>query len=378
MRRRTSAALAATALLGAGAAAVAAGRIAGGAALRTHPERGEPAGFHGPELTVHSVESDRIALTRTLATLRPGRYGISGRTCRAVVGPVLDEPGEADTVVRRLERISHGDLTAGTRVKLTPQLYEGDPHSALGITCADVDIPGADGKLPAWFVPGHRDTWIVTLHGLGSGREHPLNVLPFLQQHRFPVLLPAYRGDLGAPPLPDGLSRLGTQEWRDADAAVHYAVRFGARRVLLYGWSVGAAMALHTAARSALRDRIAGIVLDSPVLDPAATLRALAADRGVPRPLLPLAVAAARARIALDHATPPDADTRPDGAPRPMLLVHGPADSVAPWDVSRRFADRHPANVTLHSVANAGHAAMWNAGPSSYEEALRRFLTPLI
>ena len=58
-------------------------------------------------------------------------------------------------------------------------------------------------------------------------------------------------------------------------------------------------MALRAAANSALRDRISGLVLDSPVLDWEATLRALAAARRTPSALLPLAVRAAQGRTGL-------------------------------------------------------------------------------
>ena len=34
--------------------------------------------------------------------------------------------------------------------------------------------------------------------------------------------------------------------------------------------------------------------------------------------------------------------------------------------------------VALRTVADAPHGAMWNADPEAYEEALRRFLTPLM
>ncbi|MFD0428705.1 hypothetical protein ACFQ60_14700 [Streptomyces zhihengii] len=80
------------------------------------------------------------------------------------------------------------------------------------------------------------------------------------------------------------------------DAAIRHAVRHGAERVVVHGWSTGAAMALRAAAGSALRDRIAGLVLDSPVLDWEVTLRALVAARRTPAPLLPLAVRAAQGR----------------------------------------------------------------------------------
>ncbi len=373
--RLTAAAV--TAVLGAGAAAVAAGRYAGDAVLRIRPDRPLPT---EPRLTVHAVTADRITLTRDLASVRRGVYGVMAGVpggSHAVVGPVDEKaPHTADTVVRRLERTTRGSLAPGTKVWFTPQVHTGDPRSALGIDHTDVDIPGELGPLPAWFVPAARATWVITVHGLGTTREHPMAVMEFLHRHKFPVLTPTYRGDPGAPRSPDGRGHLGETEWRDVDAALGYAVRQGAQRVILYGWSTGATMALHTAARSPLRDRIAGLVLDAPVLDWEATLRALAAARHTPRPLLPLAVRAAQGRrdSAVDRVPPAIA---PDAVTVPTLLVHGPDDAIAPWEPSLRLADRLPTLVSLHTVRGAPHGASWNADPEGYEEALRRFLIPL-
>ncbi|MCX3064135.1 alpha/beta hydrolase [Streptomyces beihaiensis] len=375
MRTAKATAAAVTTVLGASAAVIAAGRLAGDAALKAPPGRPLPT---EPRLTVHATAAGRISLTRDLASLRPGRYGLAGDGCHAVVGPVVEStPHPADTVVRRLERVTHGSLETGAHVWLTPQLYVGDPKSALGLDHADVDVPGELGALPAWFVPGARDTWVITVHGLGTTREHPMNLMEFLCRHQFPVLDLAYRGDLGAPRSPDGLGHLGETEWRDLDAAIRYAVRYGAQRVVVFGWSTGAAMALHAAAKSGVRERIVGLVLDSPVLSWEATLRALAAARHTPAPLLPLAVRAAQGRTGLG------ADRRagaagPDAPHVPTLILHGPDDEIAPWDLSRRLAALRPGIVSLHTVADAPHNAMWNADPDGYEEALRRFLTPLM
>lgn len=379
MRRRTTAAVAATALLGAGAAVVAAGRWASGTTLATRRTASGPPGFPASGLVVHGTAAGRITLTRSLASRRPGTYGLVGADCRAVVGPVLDISDAADTVVRRLERVDRGRLDPGTPVHLTPQLHVGDPQTALGIPYSDVSIPGELGTLPAWFVPGTRDTWVITLHGLGLTREHLLNVLPFLHEQGFPTLMPSYRGDPDAPPPPDRKNRLGAGEWPDADAALRYAIRFGARRIVLYGWSTGGAMALYTADRSQARARVGGVVLDSPVLDQAATLRSLAEHRGIPAPLVPLAVGAARGGLGINGAAAPPGNPRgPGGTPVPVLLLHGPDDTVAPWQASQNLAARHPESVTLHGVADAQHAAMWNVDPEGYEETLRRFLTPLM
>ncbi|MFH9862760.1 alpha/beta hydrolase [Streptomyces sp. NPDC017202] len=375
MRTVTATAVTAAAALAAGAASVAAGRLASDAALKASPGRPLPT---EPRLTVHGTADGRVILTRDLAALRPGTYGLAGDGSHAVVGPVLDSaPHSADTVVRRLERVTHGTLDAGDAVWLTPNLYVGNPSTALGLDHADVDVPGELGPLPAWFVPGARRTWVIAVHGLGTTREHALNLTGFLHRRRFPVLALSYRGDLGAPRPPDGLNHLGGTEWRDLDAAMRYAVRYGAERLVLLGWSTGATMALRAAAHSGLRNLVSGLVLDSPVLDWQATVRALASARHVPGALLPLAVRAAEGRAGLGAGTA-DGAADPAAPAVPTLVVHGPGDTVAPWAASRRFADRHPGPVTLHSVPHAPHAAMWNPDPAAYEEVLRRFLTPLM
>ncbi len=379
MRRRTTAAVTAATslLLGTGAAAVAAGRYASGTALR--PAR-EPAGFRGPELLVHAASPGEVTLSRTVQSVRPGRYGLAGPGCRAIVGEVLGPDGGADTVVRHLEQVSEGELRPGSRVRLTPQLYAGEPFRALGISSAEVDIHTGLGPMPAWYLTGERDLWVILLHGLGTTREQAMNLMPFLRRHKLPLLVPSYRGDPGAPAPPGGLGRLGTTEWQDVDAAIRYAVRYGARRVLLLGWSVGGTMALRAAAQSGVRDRIAGMVLDSPVLDWRVTLRALAAERRVPAPLRPLLPGAARGRLGMPDASrvglPAEADL-PGRRMPPVLVFHGPGDTIAPWRASRELARRHPESVVLETVPDAQHAAMWNAAPGPYEERLRRFLTPL-
>ncbi|MFJ9177642.1 alpha/beta hydrolase [Streptomyces sp. NPDC102360] len=375
MRTANATAAAVTAVLGASAAAIAVGRLASDAALKAPAGRPLPT---EPRLTVHATAAGQVTLTRDLASLRPGTYGLQGDGYHAVVGPVVESATtSADTVVRRLERVTHGTLEPGAKAWLTPQVHIGDPKAALGLDHADVDVPGELGALPAWFVPGTRDTWVITVHGLGTTREHPMNLMGFLHHHQFPVLDLAYRGDLGAPRSPDGLGHLGETEWRDLDAAIRYAVRYGARDVIVLGFSTGAAMALHATAHSALRDRIKGLVLDSPVLSWEATLRALARARRTPGPLLPLAVRAAQGRTGLRGDRLAQA-ADPRVLKVPTLLVHGPGDEVSPWALSRRLADRRPDLVTLHEVDEAPHNAMWNADPKGYEEALRRFLTPLM
>ena len=402
--RLRPAAIAATSVLSAGAAAVAAGRYAAAAALRParvpSPEGRVPlpAGFGGPPLTVHAVRDGSIAVTRSLSAQLPGTYALTGRDCHAVVGPVLEEESalsRADTVVRRLERVSRGEPVPGSKLWLTPQVCTGGPEDAPGVERTEIEIPGELGPLPAWFAPGYRTTWVITLHGLGATREQGLALLPAYARQRFPVLGLAHRGDPGAPRHSEDVRHLGDTEWRDVASAIRYAVAHGAERVVLHGWSSGATMALRAEAELSARQsasgsagsrpepadralgRISGLVLDSPVLEWTGTLRALAASRRTPRPLLPLVVRAAQGRAGVGPERL-DRVVDPAALRVPTLLLHGPEDTIASWQASQEFAAAREELVSLHPVPSAPHAAMWNADPAGYEETLRRFLTPLM
>lgn len=371
MRLRFAVAAVATTVVGAGTAALAVGRYGSRFALKPSVAGPPPEGL----IAVHSVTRDRVVLTRTEATARKGVYGLTGIGVHATVGAVTEQT--AYSVTRQLLRVQHGALGGGGFVRMTAQAYCGDPGGAHGLRFSDVEVPGELGPLPAWFLPGARGTWVIAVHGVGATREQVLNVLPALRRFRLPQLVPAYRNDPGAPPSPDGIGHLGDTEWHDLDAAMRYAVDHGARRLILYGWSTGATMALRALNQSSVRDRVGGLVLDSPVLDWRSTVKAAVTARGLPAALTPLAVRAAEGRTGLHNPRHSDAAV-PSAITVPTLIVHGPDDDFAPWAASRELADRRPDMVAFHSVPGAPHAAMWNADPDTYEERLRRFLTPLM
>ncbi|MBM9505674.1 alpha/beta hydrolase [Actinacidiphila acididurans] len=371
MRPRVAVAVAATALVGAGTAALAAGRYVSGFALKPSVAGPQPEGL----IAVREAGKDTIVLTRTAASARHGVYGLVGIDTHATVGDVIEQ--EQYAVTRRLTRVQRGEIAPGGFVRMSAQAYCGDPGRAFGLDFTDVEVPGELGPLPAWYLPGARSTWVISVHGLGTTREQALNVVPVLHRFRFQHLVLGYRNDPGAPASPDGLDHLGDTEWHDLDAAMQYAADNGAKRIVLYGWSTGATMALWALDRSPVRGRVAGLVLDSPVLDWRSTVKAAVTSRGLPSALRPLAVRAAEGRAGLQAARQTDAAAPPDPV-KPTLIVHGPDDTFASWDASRALAARHPDRTAFHEVPGAPHAAMWNADPKGYEEALRRFLTPLM
>ncbi|AXI80001.1 alpha/beta hydrolase [Peterkaempfera bronchialis] len=370
MRWGTVAAVAAATAVGAGAVAVLVGRAVSDRAVRPRMQAAAAGG-----LRVHSTAAGRVALTRAPQTSRRGTYALEWPGGHAVVGEVLET--DAQTVVRRLERVDGTPPTPGARVSLTPRVLVGDPGSALGLDFDQTWVRGELGPMPAWYVPGIRDLWVVAVHGPGADRSQVLPILPLLYSFRLPVLAITYRNDEGAPRSPDGLGHFGETEWRDVEAAVRLALQDGARHVLLYGWSLGATMALQTAAHSSWRDAVGGLVLDSPVLDWPAAVRRQATRRGVPPALAELGVRAAQGRSGVDLGEFARLG-RGEGLDVPTLILQSPDDTVAPLPVARRLADAREDLVTLHTVPGAEHAALWNADPPGYEEALRRFLTPLV
>ncbi len=281
---------------------------------------------------------------------------------------------------------------AGTPVAFDAGLYD-DPV-ALGLGFDTVAVRTPVGDCPAWLVPGVVDgsgavdgagpTWVVAVHGRGADRRECLRVLPTLHRLGLSVLAVSYRNDVGAPPSPDGHYHLGDTEWTDLEAAVGYAVAAGARRVVLYGWSMGAAITGAFLDRSPLADRVAAVVWDAPLLDWAATLRQQAALRGLPPWLTRLAVAATRLRIGIDFARF-DLVRRPPATRPPTLLFHGTEDTAVPIGPARTLASAvHDSTAVRDSITGwplryvevpgAEHTAAWNVDPAGYEDELVRFL----
>lgn len=326
-------------------------------------------------LTVGSVDTDRVGLPRTDETARDGVWGLHWATGRAVLGAVVD--GDADTVVRHVDRVLYGTLAAGTKARIDTWTYGDDPGQAYGMDFDTVDIPTELGPAPAWFLPADGDTWVVAVHGRNASPGEALRIIPTLHDSGVPVLSVTHRNDRGAPAGPDGLHHLGATEWRDVAAAVDWATEHGAAKVVLYGWSMGGAVVMMTLRNMADPDRVAGVVLDSPVLDWESTLDKQGAQRSVPAPIVALAEQIVEWRVDLDLD---DLDQRDHAAEVmvPVLLFVDTADETVDVSASLDFAERvDPGLITLVTTA-AGHTASWNAGPDAYCAAVEDFLTASI
>ena len=273
----------------------------------------------------------------------------------------------AGEVKRQALTVRHDTVDADRNV------YHGDPWEAHRIPFREVNATSDLGDFPAWLTDGDAVVWAVLIHGKGEDRTELLRVLPLFVKRGIPTLTITYRNDPGVPASPSGLYGFGADEWEDAQAAAAYALRNGAQRLILVGYSMGGAIALSFIYRSTLAERVVGLVLDSPVLDFAALLDARAAEMGVPRMITEAAKVVASLRFGLDYRALDYIE--PAGALRmPVLLIHGTADIKVPLATSDRLAAAQPRLVTYEVFEGAGHTSSWNDDRRRYERAVGALL----
>lgn len=289
-------------------------------------------------------------------------------------GPEMRDDG---SVVRALEVVDGEPPTSGTAADLRGDVWT-DPEAAHGVEYDEVGIPCAGGSCPAWFVPGESSTWMVLVHGKGASRTEPLRALGPAVAAGLPSLVITYRNDERSPADESGRHGFGATEWRDLEEAVAYAVDMGAEDVVLFGASMGGAIAAGFLERSDLADVVRGVVLDSPMLDLDATVEHGAAQRdlplvgSVPDVLTSTAQWIAGWRYDLDWDA---VDYLPaDWLDVPALVFHGTDDDLVPVSITDELADGRPDLVDAVVVEGAGHVRAWNVDPNAYERRMRAFL----
>lgn len=329
---------------------------------------------------VEAVTPGRIVLARDEDSARPGVYGIDWQSGHGIVGEIVGE--DEDTVTRRLGSV-RGYLVPGIDVGLDSHVYAGNPRQSRGIPFRSVEVPDSLGPMPAWLIPPERTSprapdriWAIVVHGHNDNLQNSLRIAPTLRAAGLTTLAISYRNDLGAPDSPDDLYHLGETEWRDLDAAVRYALRQGARRIVLVGYSMGGALIEQLMLHSPLAGRVAALVLDAPVLDWRSVIEFNSEEMGLPgflgRPV----------EWAIDARIDPDWDDlnalrHTDTLQLPILLFHTTDDRRVPIANSEELAAALPDWVNFYRVADAEHTAAWNADPALYERRLNAFLGPL-
>ncbi|TFC86392.1 alpha/beta hydrolase [Cryobacterium sp. TMT4-31] len=347
-----------------------------------------PAGGRTYDLTVRGVEKTGertiVVLDRTTHTGASGIYCLileNGGWVRLSKGIVDRGTGRVGRVVEDLS----GELRAGDKASWSG-IFFSTPAEA-GLAAKDVWVPTDVGPAPAWLIrppAGPSTTWAIHIHGLGSPRAGTLRGVQVAAEAGLPSLVVTYRNDGVGPTVGAGRSELGAAETDDVRAAVRFARENGARSVILFGWSMGAVIALQLAKDPEFGVVVNGLVLESPVLDWVSTIRANCARAGLPAWTGTLALPWLNSWPLARLTGLPKPITlsrlnwiaRTDELTVPTLILHGRQDSSSPFEVSNRLSERRPDIVDLEPF-DADHTMSWNSDPVRWRAALHAWLTSL-
>lgn len=332
-------------------------------------------------------ETLMVELPASARTTVPGRYSIwfSNGRGHACIGEIVSTDAGAGTVTRRVERVDSGDLRTAKAGIWSGYVYA--TPEPLGLPYSDVQIPVENGMAPAWkFTPtdASRDasTWAIHIHGLGGSKAGALRGVPVAERLGYTSLVVSLRNDRDAPASSDGRYHLGQSEWHDVEAAVSYAVGQGARQIVLFGWSLGASIALQLAASSEFRHLICRLVLNAPVVDWSSTLVANARSSMLPGWVarLGLQMLSSSGMGWITGLNAPlsfsalDFLARAEELSVPILVIHNEGDRSTPFAISREFVSRRPELATLLTFPSAEHTQEWNSDPDGWDAAVENWL----
>ena len=242
----------------------------------------------------------------------------------------------------------------GPSTRLTP------PPAELGLAPERLEFPSTDGvRLVGWLMRAPTDTagrWLLICHGNGGNLSEAGRPSHYAGLRALGLNLLAfdYRGygESGGTPSEAGL-------YRDADAAWGYltgSLRVPAGRIVIFGHSLGSAVAVELATRVPA----AGLILDGALSS--VTERAQEAYPYVPVRWI------ARSRY-------PSIE-RIGRLTLPKLFLHARADEVIPFAHGRRLYRAAPPPKEFVALAG-GHADAFERDSAVYFGAIARFLGEL-
>ena len=315
----------------------------------------------------------------------PGRYSLlfDGDRGHARLGePVSGSGGPG--VLRPLLAVDRGELRPGSRGRLTGWWYT-DP-AQLGLRTERIRYETELGPADAWLVHPKRARkrrWAVHVHGRGALPEETLRGIAPLARAGITSLVISYRNDPGAPSGAHGRYGVGLAERRDVDAAIAEAVRRGAERVTLFGWSMGGTASLLAATVGDHRHLVDGLILDSPAIDWVRLLQYHAEGLRAPRILADIGVGLLTrglvkggepGGISFDSL---DAESFARELQVPVLIHASRGDTFVPPFGAERLAQLAPALVQLRLQETGEHVRLWNVDPEPWEARTEQFARSL-
>ncbi len=247
-----------------------------------------------------------------------------------------------------------------TRLVYFPAREVDDTPAQNGMPFEDVTLVTADGvRLGAWFVPADNAQFTVLIsHGNGGNICNCIDTLRIFHKLGANVFIYDYRGygrSEGSP------SEEGT--YRDAETAWKWLVETRGVKpseIILFGRSLGGALASHLAEMNDGSSRPAGLILES-------TFTTLPDMAAVAYSWLP-----GRALCKYKY----DTLSRMGRIHCPVLVVHSTEDEMVPYDMGRKlYAAAGEPKQFLRILGS--HNGGFRRSQAEYEKGLREFLAGL-
>lgn len=335
-------------------------------------------------------EPNSITLPATEQTSVPGTYGLffNGGKSHAVIGDIIAFTPVDQTVIREVLEIHNGDLSRADRGHWSGVIAT-SPEDA-GYKAEHITLPLTVGDAPAWIVrpqnpeniyEDHSDTWAVMVHGMGVQRSETLRALATTQELNLTSLHISYRNDKEAPPSSDGRYGLGFTEWKDVETAIDYALQHGARKVVLFGWSMGGSICLQAADKARNKDAIAALVLDGPAVDWLKLIEYHTELNKLPLGIGKLGIhmiSSASLGLFTGLDEPIELESlswtrRVDEMQVPTLILHSVKDDFVPVAPALELA-RKSNTVDIVTFADGAHTKEWNVDSDKWHSAVTEWL----
>lgn len=231
-----------------------------------------------------------------------------------------------------------------------------DPGN-VGLGFQDLVLVAEDNvKLHGWFVPSEgASRTIMMFHGNGGNIGDRVPWVRLLHDLGVHVLIFDYRGygKSEGKPFEEGL-------YRDARAAYNWWTlerQPRGEKLIIFGESLGGAVAVHLAARVP----VAGLILQS----------TFTSARDMAKTMLPIGLLLPLTGVRFDS------EREIAQVPCPKLIMHGTRDEIVPFRLGKRLYDVAPPPKLFYTVPEAGHNDLvWVAGVE-YSRQLKTFLSSI-
>src|SRR5208283_2184290 len=227
-----------------------------------------------------------------------------------------------------------------------PETYEGEVENVWLLTADGVRINAFYRSNPA------SKQVLLWFHGnaenIGYGLEH----LRALAKLGVNILAVDYRGYGKSEGKPDEAG-----VYHDADAAYDYLLKqrhFRAQDIIIYGHSLGGAVAVNLASRRPC----GGLIVESSFTNARAMARRMFA--------VPAIAYVVKSRF--------DSLRKIRDVRAPILIVHGTRDEVIPFAMGQQLFAAAPEPKRFYSIEGAGHNNLMEVGGESYLECLHQFV----